>query len=139
VRPSGLGQDGQSIVEFSLGIAVFLVILMGTVDAGRAAYQLNGVSSAAREIARVTSVHPGGTLGSSSETAAVVAAQTRLVPGLVVTSYTCLDLAGATVAGACQSGDWVKVGVQSRFIPVTPVLSLIGSVLLTSSSSARVE
>ena len=49
---------GQALVEFALVIIVFLVILMGIVDFGMAIYKFNGVSQAAREIARVTSVHP---------------------------------------------------------------------------------
>jgi hypothetical protein len=135
----GEGQRGQSVVEFALGVTIFLVLLMAVVDGGRAIYQLNGVSEAAREIARTTSVHPGGTLGSSTETAATVGVQGKLVPALTVLSYSCIDIEGATVSGACQPGDWVRVSVRSRFTPVMPVLSMFGSVDLVSSSSARIE
>ena len=69
-----VGEGGQSLVEFSLAITIFLVLVMGTVDLGRAVYQFNGVSQAARELARVASVHPGGTLGSSSESSSTLAA-----------------------------------------------------------------
>jgi Flp pilus assembly protein TadG len=131
--------NGQSTVEFALGIMVFFIVIMAVIDLGRAVYQLNGAAEAAREIARATSVHPGSTLGSSTETANVVAAQTRLVPALTVLSYTCVDIAGATVTSTCQPGDWVRVSVRSRFSPSTPVLSLIGTVDLISTSSARVE
>jgi hypothetical protein len=133
------GQHGQSIVEFALGVTIFLVLLMAVVDGGRAIYQLNGVSEAAREIARTTSVHPGGTLGSSTETAATVGVQGKLVPALTVLSYSCIDIEGVTVSGSCQPGDWVRVSVRSRFTPVMPVLSMFGSVDLVSSSSARIE
>ena len=133
------GERGQSIVEFALGVTIFLVLLMAVVDGGRAIYQLNGVSEAAREIARTTSVHPGGTLGSSTETAATVGVQGRLVPALTVLSYTCIDIEGASVTGDCQPGDWVRVSVRSRFTPVMPVLSMFGSVDLVSSSSAKIE
>jgi hypothetical protein len=133
------GQAGQSIVEFALGVTIFLVLLMAVVDGGRAIYQLNGVSEAARELARTTSVHPGGTLGSSTETADTLTAQSRLVPALTVLSYACIDIAGATVTGDCQPGDWVRVSVRSRFTPVMPVLSMFGSLDLVSSSSAKIE
>ena len=133
------GERGQSIVEFALGVTIFLVLLMAVVDGGRAIYQLNGVSEAAREIARTTSVHPGGTLGSSTETATTVGVQDRLVPALTVLSYSCIDIEGATVSGSCQPGDWVRVSVRSRFTPVMPVLSMFGSVDLVSSSSAKIE
>ena len=87
-------------MEFALGITIFLTILIGLVDLARAAFLFNGVSDAARELARVTSVHPGtATLGSSSETTAAVSAERALVPGLVVNSYACIDIAGAAVTG----------------------------------------
>ena len=58
---------GQGLVEFAIGITVFLTILIGLIDLARAAFLFNGVSDAARELARVTSVHPGSpTLGSSA-------------------------------------------------------------------------
>jgi len=64
---------GQALVEFSLALIVFLVLLMGILDLGRGIYMFNGVSQAAREIARVTSVYPGGaTLGTSTQTTTVV-------------------------------------------------------------------
>ena len=79
---------GQGLVEFAIGITMFLTILIGLIDLARAAFLFNGVSDAARELARVTSVHPGDpTLGSSPETTAAVSAERALVPGLVVNSY----------------------------------------------------
>ena len=79
---------GQSLVEFSLVVVPFIFIMMGIFDLGRGIYMMNGTAEAAREIARVTSVHSGCPLnavscdlGSSTETANVVATQRRLVPG----------------------------------------------------------
>jgi Flp pilus assembly protein TadG len=130
---------GQTLVEFALGITMFLALLIGVIDMGRAVYQLNAVSQAAREIARVTSVHPGATLGGSAETAAVIAAQRRMVPGLSVGSYACVDLAGAAVAGSCLPGNWVRVTVTSEFNATLPILAALGTIDLTSSSSAEIE
>ena len=80
-------ERGQALVEFSLAIIVFLMLLMGVFDLGMGIYKFNGVSQAAREIARAASVHPctnpdACTLGDSAEVAAVVATQKALVPGL---------------------------------------------------------
>ena len=72
---------GQGLVEFALAITVFLVLVMGVVDLGRAVYQYNGGAEAARELARVTSVHPGSPLGASAETTDVLRTQRGLVPG----------------------------------------------------------
>jgi Flp pilus assembly protein TadG len=127
-------------VESSLALGIFLMLLIGTIDLGRAVYQLNAVGEAAREIARVTSVHPGdGTLGDSNETLAVVETQARLVPGLSVPSYTCVDVTGAAVVGTCHPGSWVRVTVSSRMDPVLPLLVPFGPFVFTSSGSATIE
>jgi hypothetical protein len=131
---------GQSLVEFALGITVFLTILIGLVDLARAAWLFNGVSDAAREIARVTSVHPGsGTLGSSTETTSSVSAERALVPGLSVTSYSCIDIAGAAVTGTCNPGNWVKVSVRTSFQPILPILSPFGPITFSTASSAKIQ
>ena len=131
---------GQTLVEFALGITIFLTILIGLVDLARAAFLFNGVSDAAREIARVTSVHPGTTtLGSSSETTSAVAGERVLVPGLTVTSYSCIDIAGAAVSGTCQPGNWVKVSVRTSFQPILPLLSAFGPITFSTASSAKIQ
>lgn len=130
---------GQTVAEFAIGIVAFLLILLGIVDAGRAVYQLSGVSQAARELARTTSVHPGATLGDSTQTADTLAVQQRLVPGLSVSSYSCVDIGGASIAGPCKPGNWVRVTVISRFEPSMPLLTLLGPIDLASSGSAEIE
>jgi hypothetical protein len=118
---------------------VFLMILMGIVDLGRAAYQFNGVAEAARELARVTSVYPGSTLGASTQTTGVLATQRGLVPGLGTPTYTCVDVSGAAVTGPCAGGDWVRVTLSSTFLPATPLATMLGNIVLTSSASAMIE
>lgn len=142
------GQRGQGVVEFSLAIVVFLVILMGVVDFGMAVYKFNGVSQAAREIARVTSVHPcaaPGALtcppGSSTETAAVIATQKGLVPALGDPTITCVDGSGAAVApDPCDfSRHSVQVTIVAPYTPVTPLLGLTGTWTMKGSSSAQLH
>ena len=138
-RPRELG---QSLVEFAFALIVFMLVLMGIVDLGRGAYTLTGTAEAAAEIARVTSVHPGGvTLGSSPETADVLAVQAKLVPGLTVTSYECLDIAGSSVAGSCKPGYgyWVRVNVSTTFSAITPLAAMLGPIQITSQFSAEIE
>ena len=131
---------GQGLVEFAFGITIFLTILIGLVDLARAAFLFNGVSDAAREIARVTSVHPGSSgLGSSPETSTSVAGERVLVPGLTVLSYSCIDLAGVSVSGTCQPGDWVKVSVRTSFQPILPLLAPFGPITFSTASSAKIQ
>jgi Flp pilus assembly protein TadG len=135
----GRGERGQSLVEFSLAVTVFLVLVMGVVDLGRAVYQYNGVAQAARELVRATSVHQGSPLGSSADTLDTLRTERGLVPGLITPTYACVDIAGATVTRACEAGDWVRVTVRSTFTPVTPLATMLGQVELSSSASAQLE
>lgn len=139
---------GQGLVEFSLAILVFLVILMGVVDFGMAVYKFNGVSQAAREIARVTSVHPCAAPsaltcapGSSAQTAAVVATQKNLVPALENPTITCVDETGSAVApDPCDfSKHSVQVEITAPYQPVTPLLGLTGTWTMKGSSSAQLH
>jgi hypothetical protein len=50
---------GQGLAEFALVLPVFLAILIGMVDVGRAVWANNSVANAAREAARYAAVHGG--------------------------------------------------------------------------------
>jgi hypothetical protein len=133
---------GQALSEFAIAVTIFLLMLMAIVDFGRAIYIYNGVSQAAREIARTTSVHPGAVeLGSSLETAETIAVQQMLVPGLgAAPTFECVDSAGTAYSSGyqCVSGqDYVKVTVAVPWSPITPMLSFLGSFDLSSSSTMR--
>lgn len=131
---------GQGLVEFAIAIIIFLTVFVGIIDLARGVFTFNGVAEAAREITRETSVHPGtGAIGTSPETVAMVTTQQGLVQDLSVTSYTCVDLAGAAVSGSCRPGDWVRVNVQAQFQPVLPLLTALGPIILTSVSSAEIQ
>ncbi len=123
-----------------MAIIVFLMLFVGIVDLARGVFMFNGVSQAAREIARETSVYPGtGALGASAETVAMVATQRGMVPGLGTPTYECVDIAGATQADACQPGDWVRVTTSTTFRPAVPFLAGLGPFVLSSSSSAEIQ
>jgi Flp pilus assembly protein TadG len=133
---------GQALVEFSLVLIPFIILLMAVFDLGRAIYMMNGTAEAAREIARVTSVHPwAGTrdLGNSSQAQAVIATQRDLIPNLQITpstDITCVDVTDATLPDAqCDRADrFVKVRVRATFTPITPLVSMFGSHTLESYS-----
>ena len=133
---------GQALVEFSLAIIVFLVLLMGVVDFGMSIYKYNGVSQAAREIARVASVHQGSPLGVGPEISAVVETQKNLIPGLNSPAFLCTDVNGATVAlqsNKCPTTAFVNVKVTALYAAATPLLGLLGTLTMTGSSSAQIQ
>jgi hypothetical protein len=125
---------GQAMVEFAFALIPFMFLLMGTIDLGRGIYMNNGVSQAAREIARVISVHPcagvcvTGTY--SAEAQAVINTQRSLVPGLTEDGIVvdCVDMTDAPVAagdeGCPPNGSFVRVSVSATFMRITPLLPL---------------
>jgi len=130
---------GQALVEFALALPIFLLLMMAVFDLGRAIYMYNGVAEAARELARVTSVYAGTPLGSTPETAAVLATQKALVPSLGDPTFECVDIDGSSFTETCVAGMQVKVVIIAPYAPVTPVLSLVGTIDLKSSSTFSIQ
>ena len=131
---------GQALVEFALAITVFLLLMMAIVDFGRGIYMYNGVSQAAREIARTTSVHPGAPLGSSTNATDTLAVQRRLVPALEDPTFSCISTdTFAVVTRACVPGDLVRVEITAPFKPVTPLLGAFGPFDLKGSSTVEIQ
>jgi hypothetical protein len=129
---------GQALVEFSLVLPIFVLLMLVVFDFGRGIYTYNGLSEAAREIARTTIVNPGLVLGSSVATQRSVATQKSLVPGLQVVSYQCVEIDGTPSSDdPCISHDFVKVTVASSYVP-TALLGLGGPINLTATSTLEV-
>ncbi len=132
---------GQALVELALALPVFLMMLLGIFSLGLGVYTWNGLSQAAREIARTTSVHPAVVLGASTETRRTVATQLGLVPGMAdppPANFVCVDISGApNLHSPCTSGDYVQVTVTAVIQPVA-LLGLGGPITLTSTSSIQI-
>ena len=126
------GAQGQALVEFSLALIVFLALLMGIVDLGRGIYEFNGVSQAAREVARVTTVHRGSGCPpacTSPETVAVIGVQKALVPLLQDPVFSCVDEAGVPKPDAgCAPGDGLRVTAFAPYTALTPLLGFRNSI-----------
>jgi Flp pilus assembly protein TadG len=153
-RPRRARGSGQALVEFAVAIIPFLMLLMAVVDLGRGIYMLNGTSEAAREIARVTSVHPSdasGDLGSSPQAAAVIATQRRLIPNLTINpavDIVCVDYLDQVLPNSkcfsgvvnldTNAGNYIRVHLTAPFVPVTPLVSAFGSHTFDSTSRIQV-
>ena len=141
-------RGGQALVEFSLALIPFLLILMGIADLGRGIYMSNGVNQAAREIARVTAVHLRNTsgictLGNSPETAAVINTQKNLVPNLGSAAssitFACTTVTDVTLSTVgCHPGSSGKVTVSVPYTALTPVLSMVAPSTLVASAHIQV-
>jgi Flp pilus assembly protein TadG len=147
---SGRASDrrGQALVEFSLILVPFLLILMGILDLGRGIYMNNGVNQAAREIARTTSVHlcdtSSCTLGNSAETQSTIDTQKGLIPGLgsaassITFDCTTVSDVSDPASTGCKSGNFVKVTVTVPFSVLTPILSMVAPSTLQSTAHIQV-
>ena len=134
------GREGQSLVEFSFGLIVFMMIFIGIIELGRGVFLFNGVAQAAREIARETSVHPGlSAVGSSAESQAMYLTQKAFVPEMAAPVYECVDIAGALQFDTCVSGDWVRVTTSTVYRPAIPILAMLGPFTLSSTSAAAIQ
>jgi Flp pilus assembly protein TadG len=134
-------ERGQALVEFSLSIVIFLVLMMAIVDLGRGIYMFNGVSQAAREIARVASVHPGTTFG-GPEITDVINVQKKLIPNLGNPTFACVAIDGTAgldpTYGDCRTGQQVTVSITAPYSPTTPVMGLLGTWNMQSTASVRI-
>lgn len=137
----GQSERGQAMVEFALTVVIFIGLLLGVLDFGRAIFMSNGVAQAAREIARVASVHPGNPISNpSADTQQVIAGQRSIIFELANPTMTCVDITGqpaATPTGACLPGNWVKVEIHAPYSPVTPIFNLM-AIDLESTSSVQI-
>ena len=138
---------GQALVEFSLALIPFLLMVMGIFDLGRGIYMNSGVNQAAREIARTTAVHPcitgSCTLGNSTQTLDTIAVQKGLVPGMQSNSvaFACTTVSDVVVDPAvrkCQSGDFVRITVSVPYAAITPVLSMVAPTTLVSTAHVQI-
>ena len=150
--PRNDARRGQALVEFSLAIVVFLTMLMGIFDLGRAIFAYNGVSEAARDIARRAAVYPynsltqgTGDLGSSYQVRDTINTQLSLVPGMHDLAkgspdFVCVDIEGNLSPNPeCSRGnyhDYVRVTVSADYVPITPLVGIFGPITISASSTA---
>jgi Flp pilus assembly protein TadG len=134
-------RDGQAVVEFALVLPVFILLVFGAIEFGRAYYDLHLLTNAAREGAR------RGSLPNQLETDVSDAVQDFLesvgLGGSWSTSVTVTDPEGTERAGLseAQEGDQVSVTVSYNFQVLTGALlpGFSGTVQLRGRCAFRHE
>lgn len=120
---------GQSLVEMALVLPIFLVILVGLFDFGRAIYASNAIGNAARAANRVAIVDQNETM--IREAAVHEAVGVGLAPDDVTITYSCthqIVICNATVS------------VSSNYLAATPLIhTLVGPLSLSASSEMPIE
>lgn len=136
-RRSLLSSRGQSLVEFSLILPVFLVIVFAIIDFGMAFNAYLTVTNSAREGARVLAT--GATCSQVTTQSQNVASQLKPAISVTINPSSCTG----------NPGDQMQVTVSYQYSYITPLGSFVGllggqgwtskSVTLSSTSTMRHE
>lgn len=146
---SGTDARGQSMVEFALILPVFVLILVGVFDLGRAVYAYNTINNAAREAARLAIVDQ--TIAHIK--AEAIGASVALDLGLAdidvdfrsVATPDQADTCSGDVAGDNNNTDAIVlcvavVTVNYDYQAATPIVgNIIGTLALTGESHFKVD
>lgn len=152
------GESGQVLVEFTAVILVFVVMLFGLLDLGRAVYAYSTIANAARQGARVAAVNqldvPSATtcdLDMPVETVAnphwqikpcvaKAAVALDILPSAVTVSYSAPTGSTLSCSSPLHVGCIASVTVPYAWSPVTPVISnIVGSISMSSTSQIPIE
>lgn len=131
-------ERGQSLVEFALIFPIFILVLVGLFDLGRAVFAYNTISNASRESVRVAIVNQ--TTAAVQGEALKQAVSLGLVPADVTISYIDPDDPTAFCAAPYGIGCVASVTVQYDYSAATPVISqIIGPFTMTATTQMPVE
>lgn len=130
---------GQSLVEFALVIPIFVLVIMGIIDLGRAVYGYNTANNAAREAARLAIVDQ--TFADIKDRAVQRAVSLGLTPADVSVDFRTADDPGT--AGSCGAGAigcLATVEVRYTYEAATPVIgNVIGPISIVGTSQFPIE
>jgi Flp pilus assembly protein TadG len=124
-------QSGQSLVEFSLMIPVFLILVFGIIDFGMGLRAYITVAQATREGARFGSIgNPAGTFSSGGSGECNGSTQTSVV-GKVCSTMGGLDLTNistvsVTYPNGQAPGNSIRVSAQYNYEYITPISAIVG-------------
>ena len=139
IRTPNGSSVGQALVEFALIIHIFILLVMGIFDLGRAVYGFNTVNNAAREAARLAIVDQTQAHILSEATSSAVSLGTQ--PGDVAVDYRAA--ATPTVPNSCSTlaiNCVATVKVQYSWQAATPIIgSLLGTIVISGESQFPIE
>jgi len=138
-------EQGASLVEMAVVLPLFVLMLFGAVDFGRAYYLAIEVAGAAQAAAEYGSQNPTDTTGMQTAAKDDAPAVTLTFPTL---SYGCECPDGSSYSASCASKPSscpsslsvvyrVNVTVQGAYTPIFPWPGIPSSMSITSSASMR--
>jgi Flp pilus assembly protein TadG len=138
---------GQTLVEFAMVLPIIFIVLIATLDMGRAVFVYNTLAQSARQAARLAIVNQNvadvqdAAIG-SAPTLGLTAANVDVCFKIAFTSQT--DCANPSVDNCPQSarviGCLALVKTHVSYSPLTPLISsLIPTLALSSTSVLPIE
>lgn len=124
-------QIGQTLVEMALVLPIFILMVMGIFDLGRAVWQANTVAEAARQGVRYAITAPSDCTGIKS-----AATEAAIGVKLTASPVTISEPSGVSL------GRPVTVTVTGTFTPVTPLIATVvkkTSFTITRASTMIIE
>ena len=131
-------QRGQTITEFALILPIFILVLVGIVDFGRAVYASSTIQNAAREAVRVAIVDQNVTV---IEMEAIEHAVALGVDGADVdVNFLDADFTSGDCTTTPNVGCIVEVEVRYAYSAATPILgNIVGTINMAGSSRQPIE
>ena len=131
------GERGQTLVEFALILPVFILMLVGIFDFGRAVYAYNTISNASREAVRLGIVDQN--VGSLQAEAVKAAVSLGAVHSDIDVSFLTPDLSGSC-ASPIKIGCVVEITVHYQYNAATPIIgNLVGTIDMASTTREPIE
>ena len=128
---------GQALVEFAFAFPIFLLIVFGLIDLGRAVYVSNSLAEAARDGARYGSVQARAWDELRRDNVETwVLDRLTAVPGATAT----VECVTANPGLGCTVEDIVTVTVETDLDMITPLIGqILGPLSLEGRSEAIVQ
>jgi Flp pilus assembly protein TadG len=138
-------RNGQGIVEFALVFPIFIMLLLGVFDIGRAVFAYNEITNAAREGVRIAMVNQDSASIQDrilSQTSGTTVEECVFFLESPSTFQTCNK--GTTTppnqCAAMKVGCIVHVEVWTNYTAITPIVgNFLGPMTLTANSEGALE
>ncbi|MDQ3689015.1 MAG: pilus assembly protein [Chloroflexota bacterium] len=132
---------GQSMVEFALIVPIFVLVVVGLFDAGRAIYAFNTIQNASREAVRLAIVNQNDSAIEAEAIAAAVGLGIQASDVIVTVREGDFATGGTgTCSASPDIGCVIEVAVNYTYTAATPVVgTLMGSIPMTGQSRQPIE
>jgi Flp pilus assembly protein TadG len=131
--------SGQTLVEFALIVPIFILMMVGIFDVGRAVYANSTINNAAHEAVRLAIVDQN--MADVRDRAMSQAVGVGVAPADVTVRWLNADYADLAPCNVTPvDGCTVEVTVEYQFTPATPMIgSLMGTITLQGVARQPIE